>query len=226
MTTTTEINFSEETCIPNSIFEKKVGDVIYVKPFIPDGIAIKMVENLTTPERIQYGVFAKNNFVKGEVLWSSYINVITINEKQPLYLRPLYFMFNIPDVGYVPVSFYEHMVYDGSFGSYESFDCIMNHSCDPNSTIVDLQDGEDGCKQSNLQWFYKHIALKDIRAGEQMTTNYLLFCEGDEDDEGFICHCGSKNCCGTMRGFKNLPIEKQQELLPYVDEYFIKNWGL
>lgn len=53
----------------------------------------------------------------------------------------------------------------------------VNHSCSPNS-YVDHQ-----CD----------IALRDIRPGEEITSDYLSQGDGAAPDK-FVCHCNSSNC--------------------------------
>lgn len=60
---------------------------------------------------------------------------------------------------------------------------FINHACDPNCET----DEEDG-----RVWI---IAIRDIRAGEELTYDYCLY-DGDEDPA--ICRCGAKKCRGTM----------------------------
>jgi hypothetical protein len=56
----------------------------------------------------------------------------------------------------------------------------QNHSCDPNTAYSGL----------NL------VALRDIRAGEELTVDYAGF--GNADAAPFICSCGAENCRGTI----------------------------
>jgi D-alanine-D-alanine ligase len=56
----------------------------------------------------------------------------------------------------------------------------QNHSCDPNTAYRGL----------NL------IAIRDIRAGEELTLDYAACC--DETMAAFQCACGSPNCRGTI----------------------------
>jgi uncharacterized protein len=60
---------------------------------------------------------------------------------------------------------------------------FINHSCDPN--CVTEQDG------NGRVWV---IAARDIRPGEELVYDYLLW-DGDDDAP---CHCGSPKCRGTM----------------------------
>lgn len=72
----------------------------------------------------------------------------------------------------------EGMVIDG-FGMA----MFINHCCDPNCETED-----DGGRI-----FVK--AVRDIRAGEELTYEYNLH---DSDDEEGDCYCGAKKCRGTM----------------------------
>jgi SET domain-containing protein len=86
---------------------------------------------------------------------------------------------------------------------------FLNHSCEPN-TMFDSE---------NFQIF----AIRDIMAGEEITYNY---CTTEFDllakNEHFSCRCGSKNCIGTISGFKHLPQELKVQLKPYLANYLKK----
>jgi len=56
----------------------------------------------------------------------------------------------------------------------------QNHSCNPNTGYVGL----------NL------VALRDIRAGEELTIDYAGF--ANPDAAPFVCSCGAANCRGTL----------------------------
>jgi SET domain-containing protein len=60
---------------------------------------------------------------------------------------------------------------------------FINHSCEPNCVTEQDDNGR--------VWV---IAVRDIRAGEELTYDYLLW-DGDDDAP---CHCGSPKCRGTM----------------------------
>src|SRR5438270_5144702 len=61
---------------------------------------------------------------------------------------------------------------------------FINHSCDPN------------CETDEIDGRVWVIALRNIKAGEELTYDYMLY-DGAEDDPA-PCYCGSKNCRGTM----------------------------
>lgn len=60
---------------------------------------------------------------------------------------------------------------------------FINHSCDPNCESAE-QDGRIVIR-----------TLRPIAAGEELTYEYNLH---DSDDEIGDCHCGAKECRGTM----------------------------
>jgi len=79
---------------------------------------------------------------------------------------------------------------------------LMNHSCDPN---IIHDDGKDGHERP--------LATRDILEGEELTTDYSLIYY----DEGPIkhkCLCGSANCSGIVKGFKDLDADAQDRLMP------------
>ena len=79
---------------------------------------------------------------------------------------------------------------------------LMNHSCDPNIIHEDGIDGHD-----------RPLATRDIVKGEELTTDYSLIYY----DEGPIqhrCLCGSANCSGMVKGFKDLDTDAQDRLMP------------
>lgn len=59
---------------------------------------------------------------------------------------------------------------------------FVNHSCDPNCETEEYDE---------RVWIQ---AMRDIEPGEELTYDYYLY---DGDDEA-ACHCGTKNCRGTM----------------------------
>jgi hypothetical protein len=61
---------------------------------------------------------------------------------------------------------------------------FINHSCDPNCETDEMDD---------RVWI---IAIRDIKAGEELTYDYMLY-DGAEDDPA-LCYCGSTKCRGTM----------------------------
>jgi SET domain-containing protein len=56
----------------------------------------------------------------------------------------------------------------------------INHSCDPNCLVE---------KTTRAIWI---IALRNIKAGEELSYNYGY------DAKKYVCTCGAKNCCGYI----------------------------
>ena len=59
----------------------------------------------------------------------------------------------------------------------------INHSCDPNCETLQTQ---------RAIWI---IAVRDIKAGEELTYNYGY---GIEEYEQYPCTCGAEHCCGYI----------------------------
>lgn len=55
---------------------------------------------------------------------------------------------------------------------------FVNYSCEPNTLIKNFSD----------------VASRDIKKGEEITTNY-----DDEDINAFECKCGSKKCNSIIK---------------------------
>lgn len=78
---------------------------------------------------------------------------------------------------------------------------FLNHSCDPNTRIV----------RRNV------IAVRSIRAGEELTFNYNT--TESSLASPFTCHCGSLVCHGVIRGFTHLTPREQERLRPCLPVY-------
>jgi SET domain-containing protein len=89
----------------------------------------------------------------------------------------------------------EWWVVDAAVGGNDAR--FINHSCDPNCEAVGVEDdsGDPSKEQIVIQ------AMRDIRAGEELTYDYQLETEepiDDEDRELWRCRCGAANCRGVM----------------------------
>jgi SET domain-containing protein len=83
----------------------------------------------------------------------------------------------------------------------------VNHSCRPNINRQTI----DGVRYE--------IALRDIRAGEELTHDYRINGGGDSK---WKCNCGSDRCAGTVHSdFFRAPVELQVEYLPLLDDWFV-----
>jgi uncharacterized protein len=65
---------------------------------------------------------------------------------------------------------------------YDAVMLFINHSCQPNVGF-----GGNAVL----------VAMRDIEAGEELTTDYALF---DDSDGSMECHCGRSRCRGTIDG--------------------------
>ncbi len=73
---------------------------------------------------------------------------------------------------------------------------FLNHSCDPNLW---------------MQGIKTLVAIRDIKAGEEITSDYALW-EGDENKTSdWVCKCGSKNCRThyTGKDWKNKELQNK-----------------
>ena len=84
-----------------------------------------------------------------------------------------------------------------------TLDAFINHSCEPNIFNRDTYFKDD-------YFYYNKYALKDIKAGEELVTNYLFF--ENESDFEFLCKCMSDYCFGVIRGKNHLGNEQLQIL--------------
>lgn len=134
------------------------------------------------------GVFAARDFKKGET-------VIVWHPKREI---------SKEEMSSLTVDEQNHTTYAGQgkyivMGSPERF---VNHSCDPNTYVEGKKD----------------IALRDIKKGEEITTDYSL---NGIDDWEMECKCRSKNCRKIVFGdFRRLDPETQKRLAPYLEDWF------
>jgi SET domain-containing protein len=76
----------------------------------------------------------------------------------------------------LPMKERKHMILvDGAYYILKSPEGLLNHSCNPNTQ-------NSGCCD---------VAVKNIKKGEEITTNYM---KGESPGQGFECRCGSKKC--------------------------------
>jgi hypothetical protein len=70
--------------------------------------------------------------------------------------------------------------------------CYANHSCNPNTGVVDHGNGE-----------VRLIAVRDIEPSEELRYDYSTTM--DEHSFTMQCFCGAPNCRGVVRDFSTLP---------------------
>jgi uncharacterized protein len=81
---------------------------------------------------------------------------------------------------------------------------FINHSCEPNvgfagSTVL--------------------AAMRDIHAGEELTTDYALF---DDHDQTMECRCGTPSCRGTVSGRDWQRPDLQRKYGDYFSSYLLR----
>lgn len=85
---------------------------------------------------------------------------------------------------------------------------LINHSCEPNCGIILGREAGP---------FEVH-ALRSIARGEELTLDYATL-ESNIRYMPEICLCGVSECRGRVTGIADLPLERREELGPYVAEY-------
>ena len=80
------------------------------------------------------------------------------------------------------------------------FMALVNHSCRPNCGI-----------KLNETGAHDYVAMQDIMPGEEITFDYAM---QNYDVEHFPskCLCGVKDCRGEIGGWKDLPIDKSNNI--------------
>ena len=80
----------------------------------------------------------------------------------------------------------------------------INHSCDPNCGI---RINKDGARE--------YVAFRDIEAGEELTFDYAM-------GNYTVDHFPSKCCCGSIKGWINLPDERKLAYKDFVSPYLLE----
>ncbi len=81
--------------------------------------------------------------------------------------------------------------------------CLVNHSCNPNCMHV-----------FNSQGTFDYIARRDIAAGEQITHDTAAY-EYEVEHFSQQCLCGSDNCRGEVKGWKDLTDTERESIREY-----------
>ena len=91
---------------------------------------------------------------------------------------------------------------------YEPVMLFLNHSCEPNVGFA-----------GNIVL----VAMRDIAAGEELTTDYALF---DDHDESMTCRCGTRSCRGTITGRDWQRPDLQRRYGPYFSWYLLRRFAI
>jgi uncharacterized protein len=86
---------------------------------------------------------------------------------------------------------------------YEPVMLFLNHSCEPNVGFA-----------GNIVL----VAMRDVGAGEELTTDYALF---DDHDGAMHCACGASSCRGTIGGRDWLRADLQRKYGRYFSSYLL-----
>jgi uncharacterized protein len=86
---------------------------------------------------------------------------------------------------------------------YEPVMLFINHSCEPNVGFA-----------GNIVL----VAMRDIGAGEELTTDYALF---DDYDGAMECHCGTPSCRRTIGGRDWQRADLQRKYGSYFSSYLL-----
>jgi hypothetical protein len=141
------------------------------------------------------GVFARRNFATGEtVLRRGRARLVTAK-------RPL-------NATKGELERHCDWLWDGRQVYLPYPDRYVNHSCDPNAF---------------LRWHGReaeYVALRPIRVHEEITHHYSLDSSGEVV---WRCNCGSERCLRDVPAdFFALPLDSQIELLPLLNDWFIR----
>jgi len=95
---------------------------------------------------------------------------------------------------------------DGNYIIMGEPERFVNHSCNPNTFVKDKKD----------------IALRDIKKGEEVTSDYSI---NGINSWKMRCLCGSKNCRRIVYSdFFKLPKNVQKKYYPYLEDWFKKKF--
>jgi hypothetical protein len=89
---------------------------------------------------------------------------------------------------------------------YEPVMLFLNHSCEPNVGFA-----------GNVVL----VAMRDVAAGEELTTDYALF---DDTDATMNCTCGTPSCRGTIHGRDWRRPDLQHRYGPYFSWYLLRRF--
>lgn len=90
---------------------------------------------------------------------------------------------------------------------YEPVMLFINHSCEPNVGFA-----------GNIVL----VAMRDVAAGEELTTDYALF---DDADDPMTCHCGTPSCRHTISGRDWQLPELQRKYGSYFSTYLLRRFA-
>ncbi len=169
-----------------------------------------MTQQIQFPEYLEvkenalgFGTYSNKHFKRGDLVMRCKAKIITKCEAEINHTLEISInnkLFRIDSIKCTSILNEKNLLF--------TIDCFINHSCEPNLINKDFIIKDDSL-------YYNKYALKNIKQGEEIFNNYLLF-ESNSNYE-FVCKCGSDICFQLIRGknFLNtnqLEILKRQEL--------------
>ncbi len=88
---------------------------------------------------------------------------------------------------------------------FNSSSVLLNHSCEPNCYVKDL---------------FFVTTMRDIKAQEELTYSYSLFCNSDWKHNG-PCLCGSEKCLGKILPWRDLPKDIKKKYIDYTADWIV-----
>jgi SET domain-containing protein len=143
-----------------------------------------------------HGLFAKADIAKGEVVAVKGGHIVdreTLRREITPRLGPVEIQIG-DDLFIAPVNDEER----------ELSMLYSNHSCDPNV---------------GLRGEITFVAMRDIRAGEELTHDWAMT---DDDDYSVECNCGASNCRKTLTGKDWQRPELQKKYTGYLSAYLAR----
>lgn len=154
------------------------------------------VEVRTNPE-LGRGVFAKERIKKGEFIGGLYG---AFHEAEQCMDLPEEYRDHVMQCG-------EH-IWRGNETVQEAVQ-YLNHSCDPNCGV---------------QGLFDFVALKDIEAGQELTTDYAMQDDSNWQVPGGVCLCGAANCRGDILPYRQLAKEEKDAYKAYVSHWILHRY--
>lgn len=197
LTVSTKINQTKLTPIPDYLLQ------------LPEGITVKKSRN-------GYGIFAVKDFEAGEITHYVSSVILPYDEKDRI------ISFKFPHLSETLINIVEmHAVplpEKNAGWTYYGVDSFINHSCLSNS--LPISTNSDISPDLNDRQV-KNVATRNIKAGEEITTNYNL-CYWDLDyptkfsSSSIIqCNCQQLHCIKEIKGFAHLSQETKNMLAPF-----------
>uniref|UniRef100_A0A6U0BJ63 SET domain-containing protein n=1 Tax=Ostreococcus mediterraneus TaxID=1486918 RepID=A0A6U0BJ63_9CHLO len=156
---------------------------------IPHALAVRRVENKG------YGIFARENIEKGAYLFEYVGEIISKNEasdreikyaeNRQFYLHDIHGKKNHPS--------YERYVIDPT--TKGNIARMLNHSCVPNVTTIEIAASEDSLMDFNgkpsLVPRVVFFAVSDIKVGEELCIDYVPKRDAAAMRKELVCYCGN-----------------------------------